>query len=258
MRALLLLGLFLGFAAMAEAPAPASSTKADTRLGGPLLEQIASRDGDLKVGDWVTYRISGGPGREAFWRFAIVAADRDGQGREGRWVEIDIGTHPNMVSPLSQLRMLMSRDAQGERSWKVRRVLMAHGTARPSEVDPAEVEGLMRGRPETPGKSRVTHPGARAVRGTPQRIMTQAGSVNAEPVDLFYRGTRVRRIWMSPDIPVMGLAKIEIPGSGYIMEARDYGIGAEPMMVLPKPGTAPLSLEAIGAKPPPSQKETQP
>jgi hypothetical protein len=256
MRALLLLGLLLGCAAAAEAPAAASPAKADTRLGGPLLEQIASRDGELKVGDWVTYRISGGPGREAFWRFAVVGADRDGEGREGRWVEIDIGTHPNMVSPLSQLRMLMSRDEEGERSWQVRRVLMAHGPARPSEVDPSEVEGLMR-KPEA-GKRRASHPGARVVRGDPQRIMTQAGSVKAEPVDLFYRGTRVRRIWMSPEIPVMGLAKIEIPGSGYIMEARDYGIGAEPMMVLPKPGTAPLSLEAIGVTPPSSKKENQP
>ncbi|HLT28838.1 MAG TPA: hypothetical protein VK013_02265 [Myxococcaceae bacterium] len=257
MRAPWLISLLVGSVAFAAGPVAAPSAKADTRLGAPLLEQIASRDGELKVGDWVTYRISGGPGREAFWRFAIVAADRDGEGREGRWVEIDIGSHPNMVSPLSQLRMLMSRDQDGERNWKVRRVLMAHGTARPSEVDPAEVERLM-GSGTGGGQGRASHPGARAVRGTPQRILTQAGSVQAEPVDLFYRGTRVRRIWMSPEIPVMGLAKIEIPGSGYTMEARDYGIGAEPMMVLPKPGTAPLSLEAIGVTPPNSRKENQP
>src|SRR5690606_20856451 len=107
-------------------------------------------------------------------------------------------------------------------------------------------------------KNGATPSGARAVRGEAQRVMTQAGSVRAEPIDLFYRGTRVRRIWMSPEIPVLGLAKLEIPGSGYIMEARDYGIGAEPMMALPKPGSATLSLEAIGVTPPSSKKENPP
>lgn len=250
MRAgLLLLTLLVGAGAWASTPPPV-----DPRIRGPLLEQLAAREGELKVGDWVTYSIRGGPQREGFWRLAVVGTDRDGEGRDGRWVELDIGTHPNMVSPVAQLRLLMSRSHPGER-WQIRRMFVAHGAARPSEVEPSEVARIQR--PEPSGAQRG-HPGSRAVRGEPQRVMTQAGSVRAEPVDLYYRGTQVRRIWMSPDIPVVGLAKIELPGTGYIMEARDYGIGAEPMMVLPKPGTPTLSLEAIGVSPPSSPKETQP
>lgn len=223
---------------------------AERDVAGALLDQVSSAAGALVPGEWVTYRVSGGPGREAFWRMAVVGKERDAQGREARWVELDFGQHPNMVAPMAQMRALMT-PLSGR--WEMSRLFVGYGAARPFEVDPAELH-LWGGGPQKPSVAKPQRAPAdvrehvRVVRGQPQRLMTQAGSLLADPVEVFFRGTSVRRIWTSDAIPVIGLVKIELPGTGHVLEVRDHGIDARPMMVLPPPDAPTVSFERIDAR----------
>jgi len=232
------------------AGAPAGpTTRSDRVVAGALLDQVAESAAGLVVGEWVTYRVSGGPGREAFWRIAVVGTERDAKGREARWVELDFGQHPNMVAPIAQMRALMTPLAS---RWEMSRLFVGYGAARPFEVDPDQID-LWGGGPQKPPAAKQPKVPAgvrehvRVVRGQPQRIMTQAGSVLADPVEVFYRGTSVRKIWTSAAIPVIGLVKIELPGTGHVLEVRDHGIDAKPMMVLPPPDAPTVTLERPGA-----------
>jgi hypothetical protein len=80
-------------------------------------------------------------------------------------------------------------------------------------------------------------------RGKPARLMTLAGTVTAEPLEVRYRQLVVKRYWLSREVPILHLAKIEFPGIRYTMEARDYGVDARPRMVLPAPGDKKIKME---------------
>jgi hypothetical protein len=86
-------------------------------------------------------------------------------------------------------------------------------------------------------------------RGKPARVMTLAGSVTAEPLEVLYKRTLLKRYWISPEIPILRVAKLEFPGIKYIMEVRDYGVDAKPRIVLPAPGAKKITLEPASSLP---------
>ena len=73
--------------------------------------------------------------------------------------------------------------------------------------------------------------------------MTLAGTVAAIPVEVMLRGTVLKRLWMSRQVPVLHLAKLEIPAIEHAMEVRDFGIDAKPRMVLPSPDEPRIRME---------------
>jgi hypothetical protein len=73
--------------------------------------------------------------------------------------------------------------------------------------------------------------------------MTPAGTVTAVPVEVLYRSTVVKRTWLSREIPILNLAKIEIPRIAHAMEVHEYGVNAKPRMLLPDPKTPLVKME---------------
>src|SRR5262249_25426845 len=55
---------------------------------------------DVHVGDWVSYRIGGGAGREGHWRIAVVGEGLDARGRPALWLEMEFGNEAKLAAPL--------------------------------------------------------------------------------------------------------------------------------------------------------------
>jgi hypothetical protein len=73
--------------------------------------------------------------------------------------------------------------------------------------------------------------------------MTPAGTVTAVPIEAVYRSTVIKRTWVSREIPILQLAKIEIPRIAHALEVLEYGVNAKPRMLLPDPKTPRVKLE---------------
>jgi hypothetical protein len=79
--------------------------------------------------------------------------------------------------------------------------------------------------------------------GQETRLMTPAGTVTAVPIEVLYRSTVIKRTWVSREIPILQLAKIEIPRIAHALEVFEYGVNAKPRMLLPDPKTPQVKLE---------------
>ena len=90
------------------------------------------------------------------------------------------------------------------------------------------------------------------VSGTEGLLMTEAGTVSAVPVEVLYKSTVLRRFWVSNQVPLLHLARIDIPGIQQTLELRDYGASAKPMMLMPDPNEPKIRLDPAetGAAPP--------
>jgi hypothetical protein len=235
MRALALVLLLVAGTASASMP------------GKPLLDHLAKGLRTTKVGDWVTYKLDGGGARVHYWRLAVVGEEKDKLGRDALWLEMDMGTHPEMRAPLSQIRMLIARgdgvafDANG-----ITRLIVAMGFDRPQEYSDEALQWALtnHNKPKPPqpqaNKARF-NPVVRS--GQETRLMTPAGTVTAVPVEVLYRSTVVKRTWLSREIPILNLAKIEIPRIAHALEVHEYGVNAKPRMLLPDPKTPLVKME---------------
>lgn len=212
--------------------------------GGQVLgEHLPNVLSDAKVGEWVTYRFDDGAGREYFWRIAVVGEDTDVKGRPAVWVELDIGTHHAMKAPIAQMKVLASR-AHGMSAQGVTRMYAAFGVERAREVEPAELPKMM-GR-EPAKAAAAPGPDVKVTKGAPTRLLTLGGTVTATPVEVKLRDTVLKRFWLSDAVPILRLAKIELPAIQHAMEVRDWGLDAKPQIVPPEPGAATIRME--GAK----------
>ena len=81
------------------------------------------------------------------------------------------------------------------------------------------------------------------ISGTEGVLMTEAGSISAVPVEMRYKATVVRRFWVSNQVPLLHLARIDIPGMDQTLELRDYGANAKPMMLMPSPDEPKIRVE---------------
>lgn len=238
----------------------AASASAQQVSGGQYLLQHMSRGlSDVQVGDWVTYRIYGGvQDRESYWRVAVVGADKDPKGRDAWWVELEMGQHPAMKAPLFQTRMLITQDAP-ENEPAVTRMFMAFGIEKVHEISPQSLAELFSDKEqdtrtpeeiEAAAKAPKPKPASAAakanmiVRTLPEkRLMTLAGTVSAVPTEVRYASTVIKRIWVSREVPILHLAKLEIPAIEHSIEVRDFGRNAKPEMILPVAGSPTINLE---------------
>lgn len=235
------LALVLGL--LAASPASAAMP------GKTLLEHLAKGLRTTRPGDWVTYRLEGGGARVHYWRLAVVGEEKDRLGRDALWLEMEMGTHPAMRAPLSQIRMLVARgngvafDANG-----VTRLIVAMGFDRPQEYSQEALDWALtkpsRAQPARPHGRLPQPPVVRS--GQETRLMTPAGTVTAVPVEVLYRGTVVKRTWVSREVPLLQLARIEIPRIAHALEVFEYGVNARPRMLLPSPETPRVKLEYAG------------
>jgi hypothetical protein len=235
MRALALVLLLLAGPASAAMP------------GKPLLDHLAKGLRSTQVGDWVTYKLDGGGARVHYWRLAVVGEEKDKLGRDALWLEMDMGTHPEMRAPLSQIRMLIARgegvafDANG-----ITRLIVAMGFDRPQEYSNEALDWVLtkqsQPRPPAPKRNQARHPPV-VHSGPETRLMTPAGTVTAVPIEVLYRTTVIKRTWLSREIPILNLAKIEIPRIAHALEVHEYGVNAKPRMRLPDPKTPQVKME---------------
>ncbi len=228
-------------AVLAAAPLPA---------GAPaLLEQLSGGLARARVGEWTTYQLDGGSTGTAFWRLAVVGEQTDRLGRPALWLEIDVGDHPSLNAPLQQLRLLVAK-GEGLRRSGITRLFVGMGVERPAEVEQDALARVLSGpSAATPSAPAEPAPGAGTRTGRVTALQTYAGTVQATPVEVMHRGTVVKRIWLSPQVPILHLARLEIPGIDYRLEVRDYGLDARPRMIAPAPSSPKISLEPRGEQP---------
>lgn len=226
------------------------------RLLPPGLERLEAPLREARVGDWVSYRIQGGAGREGHWRMAVVGEELDAQGRSAVWLEMEFGAEAKLANPLLRFRMLAVRDA-GLVPGGVSRLIVAFGFDRPQELEPSAIERVLSGTSaaEIEGGWQNGHSAPRPLfpggaedklmvrRGGQVRLLTAAGTVSATPVELFYRRTLVQRFWISPDVPVLHLARIELPATSHTMETTGYGHNATARIPEPSASTPKIRLE---------------
>jgi len=210
-----------------------------------------------RVGDWVTYRFNGGGLRVYYWRLAVVGEEKDKEGRDAVWVELEAGTHPAMKSPLSQMRMLVAREGDQIRYDAISRLYIGTGFNQPQEYSDEALQHVLkqqqadaRKQQDAPPQKQASlpyglKPSART--GKESRLMTLAGTVAAVPVEVVVKDTVIKRMWLSREIPLLNLAKLEIPGIGHSMEVAEYGIDAKPRMRLPAPNAPKVRLEYADA-----------
>jgi hypothetical protein len=219
-----------------------------------MLFEAAPERLDARVGEWVTYQLDGGP-QQGFLRLAVVAEQKDPQGRDAVWVELELGQHSELKAPLAQFLLLVARDT-GLRAEGVSRLFATQGFEKLQEVDTAALPFFL----GTPGKqpSRPAPPPTSTVsRGPPTRLMTLAGTVTAEPLEVRHRQLVLKRYWVSREIPILRLARLEFPPIRYSLEVRDYGLDAQPRLVPPAPGDKKITLEPASRLPPHFQPMSQ-
>ncbi|MHB8878877.1 MAG: hypothetical protein ACYC8T_34685 [Myxococcaceae bacterium] len=232
-------------------------------VGRAIVQHMQKGLKETKVGDWVTYKVDGTADRVHYWRLAVVGEEKDPKGRDAYWIEIDMGEHHELKAPLSQMRMLVAK-SEGLSREGITRMVVAFGYEKPQEMAPDSVDFMTRGEPADPEPAPAAGPDPRLwVRtGKESRLMTLAGTVAAVPVEVMIKGTVVKRMWMSRQVPVLHLAKMEIPAIEHSMEVRDYGIDARPRMVLPAPGAPTIRMEryddAALMVPPEGERDAQP
>ncbi len=215
---------------------------------GRLLFDAAPARLDARVGEWVTYEMDGGP-QQGFMRLAVVAEQKDALNRDAVWVELEFGQHPELRAPLAQFLLLVARET-GLRKEGVSRFFVTQGVEKLQEVDaralphflgPAGPEALRAAPPlpSSPGQGTSVH------RGTPSRLMTLAGTVTAEPLEVRVQRLVLKRYWISPEIPILHLARLEFPPIQYRMEVRDHGVDARPRLRPPASSDPKIRLEPI-------------
>jgi len=210
-----------------------------------LMEHMSRGVRATQVGDWVTYKLDGGGKRVHYWRLAAVGQEKDRLGRDALWIEIDLGTHPAMAAPLAQMKMLVAKET-GISAQGITRLIVASGFDPPQEYSP-EALALALGKEPTAPRPGAASAGPRPTiqSGRETQLMTLAGTVPAVPLEVRYRSTVIKRMWMSREIPVLQLAKVEIPGIGQAMEVRDFGVDAKPLMPIPPADRPKVKLEYL-------------
>lgn len=198
-----------------------------------------------KVGQWVEYHLDGGAGRGGYLRLSVVGEERDDRGRDAVWLEIEVADHPGFEAPLARMAVLASR-SEGLTGEGISRVVLAPGAERPAEVAGPVLASIW----PSPALPRPAAAGGAAgvEVGRPKVISTAAGPIRATPVEVRAAGILVQRFWSSPEVPLLGLVRIEAPQAGQSMDLQGFGTAATRRM--PLPGPEPGSIRAEGPEEP--------
>lgn len=217
-----------------------------------VTQHMAKGVAETRVGDWVTYKLTGGVDqRTYYWRAAVVGEEKDRHGRDAVWVELDLGTHHAMKAPLMQMKLLVARNALQTKD-PVTRMYMAWGVEKARELDDASLVKIFGSAKEKPKAAFSSEDNAHlrkiqtTVRAQPeQRLMTLAGTVSAVPVEVRVRSTLIQRVWVSNEVPLLQLAKMELPGIGHTLEVREFGRNARPQMVVPTTDAPKVAIDNL-------------
>ena len=226
-----------------------------------LLDHMAQGGREPRVGDWVTYQLNGGGARVHYWRMAVVGEAKDRHGRPALWYEMELGIHPAMRAPLGQMKVLIARAARPGEPHAISRLITASGFDKPQEYSPEALDFALGEIASTEAKQRATaKPKAPPTMqtGKETRLMTFAGTLTAVPVELKYRNTVFKRLLMSREVPVVHLARIEIPGIQQMMDLYDYGVDAKPRMLMPEPNAPKVQVEYVDESFPSLPEESTP
>jgi hypothetical protein len=229
------LGLALGTLAATVPTVPRTGA-------APLVAHLEEGVSVGKVGDWVTFLFKAGEERGGYLRLSLVAEEKDVRGRPAVWVEIELGEHPEFEAPLAQVRLLCAKGNALRRD-AVTRAIVAMGAEKPTEIRPEDVPAVFGPSPRPARSASSKDPEVRTQRGKPAALMTPAGTVQGTPVSLYFRDTLVERVWLSPQIPILGLARWEMPGLAHQVEVQGFGTAAKGRMVLPSPKAPKIRLE---------------
>ena len=64
--------------------------------------------------------------------------------------------------------------------------------------------------------------------------------------EILRAGAVIERLWISPRVPLLHLAKLEVPATGYAMMVAAFGKDAAPRILLPSEPTKRIGVESIG------------
>jgi hypothetical protein len=186
-----------------------------------------------EVGQWVVYRLDGGPGRVSYLRLAVVGRDVDELGRDAVWLELELGLEPELRAPLAQMCALVSR-ALGLTPEGVSRLLLAQGASRPQEVAPGQIRALwpagLSGPSASPGSPLSISSGGRAT------LQTAAGPIEARAIEIRAGDRVVQRFWTSAAVPLTALVRVELLMGGQNLDLQGFGAAAtRRMLPIPAP-----------------------
>lgn len=221
--------------------------------GAHLMQHMARGVPQSQVGDWVVYKVHGGmEGRTSFWRAAIVGEEKDRFGRDAYWLELEAGQHEKLKAPLLQAKLLIAK-SDGGAGQAITRMYVGWGAEKVQEISAESITSTLYGEGAKKREERQkTKPAGldkvpkdrTSIRTLPEaRLMTLAGTVSAVPTEMRYGSQVVKRIWLSREIPVLQLAKLELPSIEHAIEIRDFGRNAKPQIIVPVEGTPPVNLE---------------
>jgi hypothetical protein len=240
----MMLNLALALAVLRGVPLPAPRDA----MHRSSWDRLAAALSEARVGQWVTYALRTGDGWRSYIRIAVVGEATDSLGRPAQWVEVEIGQHSAFASPLAQARALVAR-GPGPLRDRVSRLFLAQGADPPLEVETGTLIAWLNekgraGDPTSPGGTGKVQVGKETL------LMTPVGSVPAVPVEIYDRGVRIERLWMSRSVPVLRLAKWEFPAIRHLVEVVGHGLDATARMILPPPNSPKIRMDpSVGEAP---------
>jgi hypothetical protein len=165
----------------------------------------------------------------AYWRVAQL----------GDWVEMEFGTHPELKAPLAQLKLKLEHGRLGKGELSRAMVALAAGPAHELSRQDLAVLPVLPPPPAVPSTLHATS------RSSHVRLMTRMGTIPAVLWEIATGDTVLQRAWFSQAVPVLRLAKLEVPGV-VTLEAEDWGAQAQPRIAMPGGPAAPLEQQLRG------------
>lgn len=216
---------------LAVGAAPLSSVGALLREGTPTR---------AAVGDWVAYELGGEDTSSAFIRLGVAKEERDASGKPALWFDVELADHPSFNSPLLQLKLLASK-SKGLQLGAISRAIVAFGYDEPRELTGDALQAMMQPEGDEPGSTASVK---WTLKDRPaMRLMTPAGSVRAHAKEVWVETTLWKRLWLSEDVPLLGVAQVELPPVKRRMELRAFGKGYVSKIAMPKTGDSKIRVE---------------
>lgn len=192
--------------------------------GAPQAEALTQ----APVGAWTTYVADGGGGRVSYLRFAVVAEQRDGLGREAVWLELEIGLDPGLASPIARLAALAARE-EGLTPDGVTRLILAVGTGEPVELRPEELHRFW---PSSPARlPRIDSlPAGLTVHSVARTISTPRGALSSRCAETRRGPLVVHSVCVAEAVPILGVVELSLPGAGQSLRVQAWGTAASRRM----------------------------
>ncbi|WP_373047708.1 hypothetical protein [Vulgatibacter sp.] len=162
-------------------------------------------------GDWAEYVVHVGGHPVGPWLRLLVV----GPGAGGTWVEIWISQRPGSAT---QAYRLLLGDRGG-----VRRVVARLLGGQSREMPP----------PAAAPTRKSSAPTEWTRRGE-EVVQTEAGSLRAEATESWSGGERIACAWFAPEVPVLGLVRLDLAG-GSGLELHRWGRGGNGVVEVPDP-----------------------